>query len=111
MTGPIAISSGLLGAEIDPQGAQLFSLRDSGGRDLQWNGDPAIWKGRAPILFPIVGALAGNRYRLDGKEYSLPRHGFARDRLFSVVEAEPARVLLRLDWDQESFWLYPFRFQ
>jgi len=107
----IAIASQQLSAEIDPQGAQLFSLRDSEGRDLQWNGDPAIWKGRAPILFPIVGALAGSRYRLDGAEYSLPRHGFARDRLFSVEEAGPASVLLRLDWDQESFKLYPFCFQ
>lgn len=107
----IAIASQQLSAEIDPQGAQLFSLRDSAGRDLQWYGDPAIWKGRAPILFPIVGAVAGNRYRLDGAEYSLSRHGFARDRLFSVVEAGPASALLRLDWDRESFKLYPFRFQ
>jgi galactose mutarotase-like enzyme len=111
MTGPIAISSGLLRAEIDPQGAQLFSLRDADGRDLQWSGDPAVWKGRAPILFPIVGALAGNRYRLDGKEYALSRHGFARDRLFSVVETTLASALFRLDWDQESLKIYPFRFQ
>jgi len=111
MTGPIAISSGLLRAEIDPQGAQLFSLRDANGRDLQWNGDPAVWKGRAPILFPIVGALAGNRYRLDGAEYALTRHGFARDRLFSVIEADPESALLRLEWDQESLKVYPFRFQ
>jgi galactose mutarotase-like enzyme len=111
MTGLIAISSGLLRAEIDPQGAQLFSLRDADGRDLQWSGDPAVWKGRAPILFPIVGALAGNRYRLDGEEYALSRHGFARDRLFSVVDATQASALFRLAWDQESFKVYPFRFQ
>ncbi|MEO8300487.1 MAG: aldose 1-epimerase family protein [Rhizomicrobium sp.] len=107
----IAIASKELTAEIHPLGAQLFSLRDQTGRDLQWNGDPAIWKGRAPILFPIVGALAGNHYRLDGKEHFLSRHGFARDSLFSLVTANAASALFRLNWDETTFALYPFRFQ
>jgi len=105
----IQISSGQLTAEIHPLGAQLFSLR--GTCDLQWHGDPAVWKGRAPILFPIVGALAQGQYRLDGETYSLSRHGFARDRLFKLVEASPARALFRLHWDEETLRLYPFRFQ
>ena len=107
----VRISSEHLTAEIHPVGAQLFSLRDPAGRDLQWDGDPAIWKGRAPILFPIVGALAGNQYRLDDRAYTLSRHGFARDRLFFVVEADRASVLFRLNWDEETLAVYPFRFQ
>jgi galactose mutarotase-like enzyme len=107
----VQISSEQISAEIHPLGAQLFSLRDKGGRDLQWNGDPAIWKGRAPILFPIVGALAGNQYRLDGEVYSLPRHGFARNRLFSLIAADAASALFRLDWSEETLSHYPFRFQ
>src|SRR5690348_4374973 len=108
---PIKISTPQLSAEIHPLGAQLYSLRDQAGRDLQWNGDPAIWKGRAPILFPIVGALVGNAYRLDGRVYALSRHGFARDRLFSLISAGPANAQLRLDWDAETFAVYPFRFR
>jgi galactose mutarotase-like enzyme len=111
MTGLTKISSQQLRAEIHPLGAQLFSLRDQADRDLQWNGDPAVWKGRAPILFPIVGALADNQYSLDGHSFSLPRHGFARDRLFSLEEASAASALFRLDWDEETFRLYPFRFR
>ena len=107
----IQISSRQLTAEIHPLGAQLFSLHDDAGRDLQWHGDPAVWKGRAPILFPIVGALSGNQYRLDGRAYSLSRHGFARDRLFALVEANPGNALFRLNWDDETLAVYPFRFQ
>jgi len=107
----VQISSQQLRAEIHPLGAQLFSLRDRMGHDLQWNGDPAIWKGRAPILFPIVGGLAHNQYRLDGEVFSLPRHGFARDRLFSLLTANAASAHFRLDWDEETFSHYPFRFQ
>lgn len=108
MADVIQISSGQLTAQIDPMGAQLHSLRAD--RDLQWQGDPAVWKGRAPILFPIVGALAGGQYRTDGQTYSLSRHGFARDRLFAVAEATDASALFRLTWDQETLRLYPFRF-
>jgi galactose mutarotase-like enzyme len=111
MTDIVKISSQRLSAEIHPLGAQLFSLKDHAGRDLQWNGDAAVWKGRAPILFPIVGALAGNQYSLGGHSFSLPRHGFARDRMFSLVEASPANALFRLDWDEETLRLYPFRFR
>lgn len=107
----VQISSEQISAEIHPLGAQLYSFRDQMGRDLQWNGDPAIWKGRAPILFPIVGALACNQYRLADKVFSLSRHGFARDRLFSLVEANTGSALFRVDWNEETFNHYPFRFQ
>jgi galactose mutarotase-like enzyme len=107
------IFSSRLQADIHPLGAQLYALRDVARdkmQDLQWNGDPAVWKGRAPILFPIVGALVGNRYRIDGESYQMSRHGFARDRMFTLVEATPASALFRLHWDEETFKVYPFRF-
>jgi galactose mutarotase-like enzyme len=107
----VTLSSGDLSAEINPIGAQLSTLRDPAGRDLLWDGDPAIWNGRAPLLFPIVGALAGGAYRLGSKSYSLPRHGFARGKAFDVVESTPANAILRLKADQDSFKVYPFRFE
>jgi galactose mutarotase-like enzyme len=107
----ITIASDGLSAAIDPLGAQLSILRDAAGRDLLWNGDPAIWTGRAPILFPIVGELAGGEYRLDGQTYRLPRHGFARTRTFRLVEASPAAAQFRLDWDEEIYRNYPFHFE
>lgn len=107
----VTLSSGDLSAEINPIGAQLSTLRDPAGRHLLWNGDPAIWNGRAPLLFPIVGALAGGAYRLDSKSYPLPRHGFARGKRFDVVESTPAAAVLRLKADQDSFKVYPFHFE
>jgi galactose mutarotase-like enzyme len=86
-------------------------LRDPAGRDLLWDGDPAIWNGRAPLLFPIVGALAGGTYRLGSKSYPLPRHGFARGKRFDVVESTPAAAMLRLKADPDTFKVYPFRFE
>jgi len=107
----IRIASPHLSAEIDPMGAQLFALRDAEGRDLQWDGDPAIWTGRAPILFPIIGMLVDEQYRLDGKTYHLPKHGFARHSLFEVAETTPTSATFRLRDSETTRAAYPFRFE
>jgi galactose mutarotase-like enzyme len=107
----VLIGSDELSAGIDPLGAQLSMLRDRSGRDLLWNGDPSVWSGRAPLLFPIVGALAGGIYRLGSKAYPLSRHGFARGSVFEVASASRAGALFRLQADAASLQVYPFRFQ
>jgi galactose mutarotase-like enzyme len=38
------------------------------------------------LLFPVVGSLVEDRLVVEGKAYSLPRHGFARRSLFTCVE-------------------------
>jgi galactose mutarotase-like enzyme len=107
----LSLRSGDLTAEVDPLGAQLSTLRDRLGRDLLWGGDPSVWAGRAPLLFPIVGALADGCYRLGTSKYALPRHGFARVRRFDVVDASSGTAALRLRADEATLAVYPFRFE
>jgi galactose mutarotase-like enzyme len=107
----IRIENGLLAAEISPLGAELVRLQDEQGRELLWDGDPAFWTGHAPILFPIVGEVAGGVIRVDGVGYPLGRHGFARRRRFAVVEHTDSEALFRLESDAESHAVYPFDFQ
>ncbi len=107
----IKISSPVIAAELDPNGAQLHSLRDRSGRDFLWHGDPKVWAGRAPILFPIVGMLNGGKFRMGSREYSLARHGFARGSIFDVVQNNPSTVVFRLRSSEATLPVYPFRFQ
>ncbi|MEJ0005715.1 MAG: aldose 1-epimerase family protein [Steroidobacteraceae bacterium] len=107
----ITIRSTALCASIDPQGAQLSALRDADGRDLQWQGDPTMWAGRAPLLFPIVGMLVAGQYRSGAHSYSLPRHGFARNRRFTVAESGPTSVTFTLTADAQTLAVYPFDFE
>jgi galactose mutarotase-like enzyme len=107
----VSLDSGDLTAEVNPLGAQLSVLRDRTGRDLLWDGDPTVWIGRAPLLFPIVGALAGGSYRLGPKTYHLPRHGFARGKLFETAEATSTSAAFRLKADADTLAVYPFRFE
>lgn len=75
---------------VSAHGAELQSLRFD-GREYLWQGDPAYWGRRAPILFPIVGKVAGDVLRVDGQSYPMKQHGFARDVEF-VPDAELADV-------------------
>ncbi len=110
MTETVAIASDRLTVQIAPLGAELQSIVTSDGRDLLWNGDPAVWSGRAPLLFPIVGALEEGHYRYGGRNYPLSRHGFARTSPFTVVEARADRATFRLVDTADSREDYPFEF-
>jgi galactose mutarotase-like enzyme len=107
----IRISSGALSAEIDPHGAQLSRLCDRDSRDLLWDGNSAVWAGRAPLLFPIVGVLAGGKYRLGSNSYALSRHGFARGKDFTVASAADSSATFKLSADAATLAVYPFQFE
>jgi galactose mutarotase-like enzyme len=108
----IEIASELLAATLNPAGAELWSLRDAQGRALMTDADPAFWTGHAPLLFPIVGGLAGDRYHLrDGRAFTLPRHGFARRSTFDPVEQTGAHALFRLTESAATLAVWPFTFR
>lgn len=108
--GVVSISSGELTARIAPLGAELVSLTDAEGRELMSDGDPAYWTGRAPLLFPIVGRLKDDQYRLAGKGHKLPQHGFARHSDFAVAALDPNAVRFRLVDSPATRADYPFAF-
>ncbi len=106
----VTIASEGLTARINPLGAELWSLTDAQSREYMTDADPAFWTGHAPLLFPIVGSLNGDVLRLDGAEYSLPRHGFARRSRFTVVHTEDGLARFRLTDSPETRAAYPFGF-
>lgn len=107
----LSIAGSGLSATVSTLGAELQTLRDGEGHDLLWHGDPAVWSGRAPLLFPIVGRLAGDRVRAGEAAVSLPQHGFARRLGFEVVRAEADAVVLALGDNAQTRAAYPFRFR
>jgi galactose mutarotase-like enzyme len=107
----ISLTSGLLTAQVNPLGAELWSLCDAQGRALMTDADPRWWTGHAPLLFPFVGRLRGDAYRVNGETYTLPQHGFARKRGFTLVESDASSALFRLDADWTTMENYPFEFQ
>lgn len=107
----VSIASDALTASINPLGAELWSLSDAQGRQLMTDADPAFWTGRAPLLFPIVGGLAGDQYRLGERTFPMPKHGFARRSEFALVEADAAGTVFRLEANEATREQYPFDFR
>jgi galactose mutarotase-like enzyme len=110
MTELVTITNGTFTARINPLGAELWSLTDRAGREYMTDADPAFWTGHAPLLFPIVGMLNGGEYRLDGRAYAMPKHGFARTSLFELAGHGPDRALFRLTDSEATRAVYPFAF-
>src|SRR5215218_7018603 len=108
MDDTVSISDSTLSAHISPLGAELVRLQDGNGLDLLWNGDPAFWTGRSPLLFPIVGRVHGDRIQVDGRHYALPQHGFARTQTFMLIDAAPNFCRWSLRSNEATLSRYPF---
>ena len=88
---------------VSLHGAELQSLRRD-GKEYLWHGDPKYWGRRSPILFPMVGKVYGGAFRVDGKEYPMGQHGFARD-------SEFVKVGERYVLDGCPLEKYPYKFE
>jgi galactose mutarotase-like enzyme len=105
------IENEILKAVINPKGAELSSLfHKQLELEYMWNGDPAFWGKHSPVLFPVVGALKNNTYFYNGKSFSLPRHGFARDKQFAVEDQSTDVVTFILHDSEETLQQFPFPF-
>ena len=88
---------------VSTHGAELQSLQCD-GKEYLWHGDAKYWGRRSPILFPMVGKVYGDVFRVDGKEYPMGQHGFARDSEF--VKVGERYVLTGCPLER-----YPFKFE
>lgn len=107
-----SIENEFLKIEIHPSGAELQSIVvKKNNKEFLWQGDPSFWSRRAPLLFPIVGRLAGDRMFYKGKEYKMSQHGFARDIKFSKESGTDSSISLSCESDLKTRESYPFDWQ
>ena len=105
------IENAHLRAAINAQGAELSSLYNSDMQtELLWQGDPAIWNGHSPLLFPIVGKLKDDQYKWKETTHTMPKHGFAKESLFTLSAQSADTLTLSLAASAETFSGYPFAF-
>ena len=107
----VRIESDGLAVEVSFLGAEMQSLTTRDGRSWLWNGDPAFWAGRSPILFPIVGKAPDNKVLVDGRAYEMQQHGIARRSEFRLLEADGRSCLHELVSSAATKAVYPFDFR
>ena len=108
----ITLENAYLKVDLSAKGAELQGLYNKGTNiEYLWNGDSKYWGKHSPVLFPIVGSLKNNSFNYKGKNYELPRHGFARDYVFEIERATETEAVFTLTQNAKTLKVYPFYFE
>ena len=112
----------------DSSGSQIEVVPERGGIVTSWkiNGQEVFYldterfthpdlsvRGGNPILFPLCGNLPDNTYNVDGKDYQIKQHGFARELPWTATAQNndgAASVTVELSSNAETKAVYPFDF-
>ncbi|MBQ3842130.1 MAG: aldose 1-epimerase family protein [Ruminiclostridium sp.] len=106
----IKLTSGSASAVILEKGAELRSL-DLSGKEIMWRADPAFWGKSSPLLFPMIGNLRGGKTVIDGKEYEITKHGFARDNVFEAKQISDSEAQFTFVSNENTKKSFPFDFR
>lgn len=105
------LSNKSVSISVKKYGAELSSFKSlDTSIEYLWQGNPDVWYGRSPILFPIVGTLLNDKCKINGKEYEMFRHGIARKRDFELKGQNENSLTLTQSWNDESLERYPFKY-
>lgn len=107
----VTIKLGNATLSTDTLGAQLNSWK-IGKTEYIWQRNADFWSGSAPILFPIIGELKGEGKTtvINGKPYHMSIHGFVSGMDFEVVKQSEDSVSLKVEANEETLKMYPFKF-
>jgi len=97
--------------KINSLGAELKSYCDPSGKEFIWNSDPAFWNRSSPILFPSIGNVRNNKTIINGKEYTMPKHGLCRDMEFTLVASGKNYAEFLVKSNEETKKFYPYDFE
>lgn len=97
--------------QIHEKGAEVREVLDKkSGRHYMWSGDPAYWGRVSPVLFPIVGRLMNDQYKIDDQTFELTQHGFLRDVNFDLYEETAHTVAFQYESRGRHVKQYPYEF-
>ena len=95
----------MLEIQTKKEGAELTSIKFNGVERLHEVN--SFWKQQSPILFPIVGKLRYDVALINGKEYPIPKHGFACQMNFEEIDKHS----YKLSSNEDTLKIYPYQFE
>lgn len=107
----VTINSQGYEATIESFGAELKSFKAPTKKQYIWSGNPKHWKRSSPLLFPSIGNVRNNKTIIDGIEYDMPKHGFAKDSEFTIIKQSENLVTFSLTDNAFTRKSYPFSFE
>ena len=105
------IRNEILSVAVNDKGAELWSVRRiDGDTEYMWQGDPAYWEDRSPLMFPFCGRVRGETYSYKGNAYPMGCHGFAAGEVFEAKRLGEDSIALTLRSSEKTCAVYPFDF-
>jgi len=106
----VTLKNEFLYVEIEELGAEIRKVICE-GESRMWTGNPEYWGKVAPVMFPMCSSFLNDKYTIDGKEYSMGKHGFAKDQLFVLEKKTPISATFLLRDNEETLKQYPWHFE
>ncbi|MBC8586005.1 aldose 1-epimerase family protein [Youxingia wuxianensis] len=97
-------------AKVNSTGGEFSSYIPANGREYMYQVDPQVWGSQSPVLFPIVGSIKDSQVKINGKPYSMNKHGNLRKLEFQVGKHGDDFIEMYLESDEALFKTYPFHF-
>ena len=108
----VKLENEFLCVEIAEMGAEVTRIYDkTEDNEILWEGNSVYWKRHSPVLFPNVGKTYKNRVLINGTQYPTSQHGFARDNVFTCIEAANEKASFMFRSSEETKEVYPFDFE
>jgi galactose mutarotase-like enzyme len=101
------IANDKLHVEISSLGGEIMSVKGNDATEYIWQGDPAYWKKRAPMVFPFCGRLTGGQCIMESEVCKMDTHGFFRWTEMQLVENTGDTLTLTLSTDLITRSQYP----
>ena len=93
-------------------GAELTSVFDKQHNiEHLWQADPKFWEWHAPVLFPVVGRCLNDEIIIEGRNYEMQKHGFARKSEFKLLDLNENLMVFSLKSSAELLKVYPYNFE
>lgn len=106
------IENNFLKVRMREYGAELTSIfNKKTGIEHLWQADPAFWVWHAPVLFPVVGRCLNDEITINGTQYPMQKHGFARKSTFKLLELREEKATFSLTANAQTKQLYPYNFE
>lgn len=99
-----------LSVEISNHGAEIKAVKYM-GTDYLHDSNPKYWNRSAPILFPNIGTIKDNVALFNNVGYPMKKHGFLRDRDFTLDRIETSSATFSYESTSEDLSIYPFSFK
>lgn len=104
------IKNNFISLNISTMGAEMKSIQTSDGKEHLHQPD-SFWQDQAPVLFPICGSPAEGKITVDGRDYPMKSHGFAKFSEFEIKEKTDTAVTFVLYSNTETKLSYPYDFE